>query len=189
MPRKNQIKRSKQEPVISDDPFINEHGRPNKSALKREHVAQQELIENILNIPRSRLSDIALSERLRDELDQARQMKMGGALKRQIRLIVKLADPEEIDGMRNVLDRLNQGKAENVALQHKAERLREKLIEEGPGCDPNLAAALDGDEPGSFNRLLRDACSNVPNNQKLHAYRAIYKVIYRALEEDSIGVS
>lgn len=73
--------------------------KPSKSARKREYIALQKLGESLLTLKPVDLDKIPLDEELRGAIDEARQIKAHGALRRQKQYIGKLMgriDPEPI---------------------------------------------------------------------------------------------
>src|SRR5688572_5488331 len=73
-----------------DNEFIDEYGRPNKSALKRRAQGLQDLGEVLIDLPQTELDALPLPESLRDAVMLARRITQHGGLYRQKQLIGKL---------------------------------------------------------------------------------------------------
>lgn len=115
--------------------------RPSKSQRKREHHELQQLAEALLALPASRLRDLPLAERTREELEAARSMNASGSRNRQIRLIAQLLLGEDLEALR-APPRAQAAQQRAEALRHhRAEELRARLLVAGPAALEGLAAS------------------------------------------------
>jgi len=179
--------KSRNDDACADDPFRNEFGRRNKSALKRQQVALQELVDAAAGMPLSRFRKVPLSERIRDELALLRTMKPGGARQRQIRLIVKRLEADDVAALQQTLDSLHRISAADVALQHRAERLREQLLETHEGGIEVLLAEVEIDDLPALTTMIREAKAEIPGPNAKHAFREIYRTLYASLEAQQLN--
>lgn len=155
---------------------------PSKSQRKREHRALQELAESLLALPESRLRALPLDERAREELRVARGMSPSGARNRQIRLIAQLLEEEDTAAlMRPVAETAARARAE-AALHHRAEQLRELVLEEG---SPALPLALGAEDSARLAALRTEALAPFDAARARHARREIYRVILALLQAQS----
>lgn len=81
--------------------------KPSKSARKREYIALQKLGESLISLKPADLEKIPLPDELRDAVDEARQIKAHGALRRQKQYIGKLMGHVDPEPIRNALKELS----------------------------------------------------------------------------------
>ena len=102
--------------------------RPNKSQLKRDSAALQELGEQLITATPGKVAKCALPEKLLAALAEYRKLPNShGAQKRQLQFIGKLMrhiDPAPIQAR---LDEWNSVSAEQIANMHRIERWRDRL--------------------------------------------------------------
>ena len=110
-----------------------------KTRRKAAMHALQDLGEALVDLePRqlaSLLTDVALPERLRDAVLQARGINARGGRKRQLQYIGRLMRDVDPAPISRWLDALAHGRALDAAQQHALERWRERLLEEPDALD------------------------------------------------------
>jgi ribosomal 50S subunit-associated protein YjgA (DUF615 family) len=115
--------------------------RPSKSQRKRTHHELQQLAEALLALPASRLRDLPLAERTREELEAARGMNASGSRNRQIRLIAQLLLGEDLEALRAPPRAQAAQQLAEALRHHRAEELRARLLLDGPAALEGLAAS------------------------------------------------
>lgn len=148
--------------------------RPSKSRRKREHRELQQLAEDLLALPESRLGTLPLAERTREELRLARHMPASGSRNRQVRLIAQLLLEEDLEALRAPPREQAARERAEAARHHRAERLRERLLTEG-------SAALDASAATPQQRaraaeLLHAALVPSGGPRARHAQRELYRL-------------
>lgn len=121
-------------------------GRPSKSQRKREHAALQELAEALATLPDARVRRLPLGERSREELMLLRRMPAGGARNRQVRLLAQLLLEEDLPALQAEPQAMAEKARRETARHHAAERLRDRLLQEGE-------SALEGHGAAEAERL------------------------------------
>lgn len=111
-----------------------------KSQRKREAHALQDLGERLVQLDREQLARMPLSDELRDAISLARSIRQRGGRKRQMQYIGKLMRSVDAEPIRDALLRIEGRHAEDIARQHRIERWRDRLLEEG---DEAIAALKD----------------------------------------------
>jgi ribosome-associated protein len=148
--------------------------RPSKSQRKREHLELQQLAEALLALPESRLRDLPLAERTREELRVARGMSASGSRNRQIRLIAQLLLGEDVEALR-APPRAQAAQQRAEALRHhRAEELRARLLVAGPAALEGLAASEA--QRARAIELLRAAHAPTGGPRARSAQRELYRL-------------
>ncbi|MCK7579330.1 MAG: DUF615 domain-containing protein [Chromatiales bacterium] len=102
--------------------------RASKSQLKRESAALQDLGEELIAIPRGRLSSFELPSQLLEAVLQAQSITQHGALKRQRKFIGKLLRAMDAEPIRTHLARIRNQNAQAISEQHQIEQWRDRLL-------------------------------------------------------------
>ncbi|MCC5860335.1 MAG: DUF615 domain-containing protein [Gammaproteobacteria bacterium] len=158
--------------------------RPSKSAAKREAEALQALGESLLGLPAGELAALPLPEELREALALARRIQAHGGLRRQRQLIGKLMRRIDAEPIRAALAAREQAHRAIVALDHQAERWRDRLLEEGDAALGEFIAAHPTTEPQALRQLLR-AAARADTARASHARRQLFRELRRLLAADA----
>lgn len=153
--------------------------KPSKSALKRAHAELQALGESLIDFDISVLNELPLEESLRDAIVAAKAMKSRGALRRQKQLIGKRMSGTDVDALRAALD--SRGERERIEKRvfAQAERLRDRLLKEGPTAIDAMPELKDSDDEL---RTLLSAYENARNDRDEKRYRReLFRHIHQAL--------
>ena len=101
--------------------------RPNKTQLKKEMRALNDLGKTLVSLPESSLKKMPLSASLIDALADGRRFTRG-ALQRQLRRIATLLQEENLEAIKLELTRLKQPSRQQTAELHQLENWRDRLI-------------------------------------------------------------
>ena len=105
---------------------------PSKSQLKREMLELQDLGVELVKLPPAQLTTLELPEKLLDAVELARRISSHGAQKRQRQYIGGLlAKLDDVQPIRDLLERLKGADKVSKARFHENERWRARLISEG----------------------------------------------------------
>ena len=150
---------------------------PSKSRRKREHQQLQLLAGSLSALPERQFRKLSLNERTREELLLLRSMSASGARNRQIRLIAKLLEDENVAQLQSPGEALDADKRAATARHHRAERLRERLL----AADNSVFEELERSTPEPVMAQLRELCTlahaQVDGNRSRKAYRDIYRLL------------
>jgi ribosome-associated protein len=158
--------------------------RPSKSQRKREMDALQALGRRLLEINDERLASVALPERLREAVLEARRIRSHEARRRQLQYIGKLMRAVDPAPIRARFAEWDGQSAAATAAHHHAERWRERLIDD--------AAALTEfarECPAADLQQLR-ACVRAVRKERLAGgaprhYRDLFRLVKAALDAGS----
>ncbi|WP_273398332.1 ribosome biogenesis factor YjgA [Actinobacillus porcinus] len=150
-----------------------------KSEIKRDAEELKKLGSKLVELTQANLAKIQLDESLLDAVNLARRSRLE-AKRRQLQFIGKLlrsATEDEINHIRESLDKIENKHNQQQAMLHKLELLRDDLVEQG---DDALAKLLN-DHPEAdrqhLRNLIRSAQKEKAQNKPPKAYRDIYQYL------------
>lgn len=157
-----------------------------KSEIKRDAEELKKLGAKLVELTQANLDKIQLDESLLDAVNLARRSRLE-AKRRQLQFIGKLlrsATEDEINHIRESLDKIENKHNQQQAMLHKLELLRDELVEQG---DDALAKLLN-DHPEAdrqhLRNLIRSAQKEKAQNKPPKAYRDIYQYLKALILQD-----
>jgi ribosome-associated protein len=147
-----------------------------KTQRKREMLALQAIGEELVAVPEDRLADFRLPESLREAIREARQMNQRGARRRQMQYIGRLMRDVDANDIRAQLEASRAGSAREVALMHRAERWRERLLSDSSAVSEFVSAFPDVDIQ-KLRTMLRNARQEAAAEKPPRFYRALFREI------------
>jgi len=162
------------------DPFIGEHGRPNKSALKRHAQDLQDLGEALIALPQPEFDALPLPDRLREAVTLARRITKHGGLYRQKQYIGKLMRKLDAEPIRAALHE-RQLRDRAAARQFQAiERWRNRLLTEPAALDEFISQHPGADRV-DLARLIAQAVAENSAQRPPKAARELFGLIRELL--------
>jgi ribosome-associated protein len=160
--------------------------RPNKSALKRENDALEALGEELIALPKERLSGLDMPPELFEAIKLAQSISSHhGAFKRQRKFIAKLLREMDVSPLREQLERHSNLSARAVHHVHVIERWRDRLLK-GDDHDLNaLMAEYPDAERQKLRQLIRDARKEHQAEAPPRSARSLFKYLRELLAEDA----
>ena len=168
------------DPVEPDEFGPADDQRPSKSALKREVRHLQRLGDALVALRPDRLAELPIEEPLREAIELARRIRARGGLRRQRQLIGKLMRDADGDAIRAALDDEGREHRTDVAVQHAAERWRERMLADDRVLANWLAEFPDTRE--SVESLIVRARSELAAGGPSRAFRDLYRRLRDRLE-------
>ncbi len=158
-----------------------------KSQRKREMHALQALGETLVALPAEQLARLALPETLHEAIMQARSISQRGALRRQLQYVGRLMREVDADQIRNRLQSVQAGTVTDVAMLHRAERWRERLLADDTAMS-EFVAAFPATDVQQLRTLLRNAKREMAAGRPPRAYRELFRNIRDILsgQEDTM---
>jgi len=160
-----------------------------RTDLKRESTELQKLGEALLTLRSDLLARIALSEKFKDAIADAKRITNFEGKRRQMQFIGKLMrqlEPAVLADVRAALDEQANGSAAENLVLHQSEIWRDRLI-----ADDDAASQWIMKNPGTDSQQLRalirqahkDAVPEKPGAAMRHgrAYREIFQLVREAL--------
>ena len=154
-----------------------------KSEIKRDAEELKRLGAELVELSKNSLDKIPLDDDLRAAIELAQKIKKEGR-RRQLQLIGKMLRSREEDPIRQALDKLKNRHNQQVALFHKLEVLRDRLIETGDDAMPDVLALYPNADRQQLRQMIRNAQKEKATNKPPKASRQIFQYL-RELAEAS----
>lgn len=152
--------------------------RPNKSALKRENAALEQLGEELIALPKERLDKLDLSPALLEAVKLAQAIERHhGAFKRQRKFIAKLLRDMDAETIRAQLEQHTQQTARDTRQLHVIERWRDRLL---AGGDHDLNALM-AERPDADRQKLRQLIRDARKEQQAEAPPRSARLLFKFL--------
>lgn len=154
-----------------------------KSEIKRDAEALKDLGAELVDLGKNALDKIPLDVDLRAAIELAQRIKKEGR-RRQLQQIGKMLRQRDPEPIQTALDKLNNRHNQQVALFHKLEQIRDRLIDEG---DDVIAVVLDlypQADRQQLRSLIRNAKKEKATNKPPKSARQIFQYL-RELSEES----
>jgi len=152
-------------------------GRPNKSRLKRESAALQDLGRELVEMRQDALDRLPLSDELREAVELARGIRKGGGRKRQIKFIGKLLRKGEGETIREALEATERSEARQRARFHELENWRDRLIEEGDDALSEFLRNHPDTDVQHLRQLIRNARRERDRGKEPRAARELFRYL------------
>jgi ribosome-associated protein len=107
---------------------------PTKTELKRQAQAVQDLADRLVAAPAELVDALGLPDKLADAVALARRIPGGGALVRQRQFVAKLLRGIDAVPVRAALDARDDAARLEAARFRRAERWRDRLVQDGPAA-------------------------------------------------------
>ena len=131
---------------------------PTKGELKRQAQTLQALGEQLIEAPEELVAGLDLPEKLRDAIELARRITSHGALVRQKLFVGKLMRDVDPDPIRAALASVAETARLATMRFKRAERWRDRLVQEGEAHWPNSSRNSRGRSCG-LSRLVAAAAA------------------------------
>ena len=152
-----------------------------KSEIKRDAEELKRLGAELVDWGKNSLDKIPLDERLRTEIELAQRIKKEGR-RRQLQLIGKLLRSIDVEPIRVALDKLKNRHNQQVALFHKLEMLRDRLIEEGDEAMSDVIALYPDADRQQLRSMIRNAQKEKAGNKPPKSARQIFQYLRELAE-------
>lgn len=167
---------------FQDDDEEDVYRGPSKSQLKREQLELQALGKEMTGLGDEQLKRIGLPEDVLFEIKEFRRMRSFGAQRRQLQLIGKKMRDMDPKAVREAIDRATGESRAAVALLHRCETLRNRMI-----ADDAALTAFISEHPEvdiqALRTLVRGARRERDAAKPPKSARELYKFLHRTLEE------
>ena len=164
-----------------DNCFV--HERPNKSQLKREAQAMQDLAKALLELHEPVWSSLGLSDSVLEELKALKQIHQYGAKKRQLKRVAKLLRKQDVSSVRQMVENAQMRHVDAHARFHKIERWRDRLIS---GTKKDMADFCN-DYPWvdsqALNQLVRNAKQELARGKPPKAAKQLFKWLREVMHQ------
>jgi ribosome-associated protein len=156
--------------------------RPSKTQRKKEVQALQELGEQLVSLSREQLARIDLPDELRDAIEFAHRVTSHEGRRRHLGYIGKLMRRVDADEIRAALGRATGESRAAVALMHRTERWRDRLL-----ADDEALTLFLSEHPDADAQWLRATIRSARREQQQGAAPRHARILYRWLHEHLAG--
>jgi len=154
-----------------------------KSQLKRESHAIQDLGKRLAALPADQLARIPLDEPVREAIALAQRIQnKRSALKRHYQFLGKLLRARDTDPIFEALAEIDNASQHSIQLHHRAERWRDRIIEQGNDAIDALVAEITHADRQKLRQLWRNHRNAKTDAKRIQHSRLIYKEIKQSLD-------
>lgn len=154
-----------------------------KSQLKRESHALQDLGKRLAALTAEQLARIPLDDQLQEAITLARRIQnKRSALKRHYQFIGKLLRARDTDPIVAALAEIDQASQQSIQRHHRAERWRDRIIEQGNDAIEALLEEIEHADRQKLRQLWRNHRNASTDAKRVQHSRLIYKEIKQALD-------
>jgi ribosome-associated protein len=157
---------------------------PSRSQQRREALDVLALATELSALAPGQLARLPVPEHLLPHIAEARRITSHIAHKRQLAFLAKQMrreDDEVLDAIRDGLTAGGEAARQEAALLHRAERWRERLLEEGDGALAELLAECPQADRQQLRQLVRNAIDERNRNKPPRAFRELFKRVRELL--------
>ncbi|WP_168393518.1 ribosome biogenesis factor YjgA [Erwinia amylovora] len=152
-----------------------------KSEIKRDAEELKRLGAELIELGKNSLDKIPLDEDLRNAIELAQKIKKE-ARRRQLQLIGKMLRSRDEEPIRIALDKLKNRHNQQVALFHKLEMVRDRLVEQGDDAVAEVLALYPDADRQQLRAMIRNAQKEKAGNKPPKAYRQIFQYLRELAE-------
>lgn len=152
-----------------------------KSEIKRDAEELKRLGAELTELGKNSLDKIPLDDDLRAAIELAQKIKKEGR-RRQMQLIGKMLRSRDEEPIRLALDKLKNRHNQQVALFHKLEALRDRLVEQGDEAVPEVLNLYPDADRQQLRSMIRNAQKEKADNKPPKAYRQIFQYLRELAE-------
>ncbi|MFR0654376.1 ribosome biogenesis factor YjgA [Pantoea sp. SIMBA_079] len=152
-----------------------------KSEIKRDAEELKRLGAELVDLGKNSLNKIPLDEDLRNAIELAQRIKKEGR-RRQLQLIGKMLRQRDEDPIRQALDKLKNRHNQQVALFHKLEHLRDRLIDQGDDAMTEVITLYPQADRQQLRSMIRNAQKEKAANKTPKAARQIFQYLRELAE-------
>lgn len=150
-----------------------------KSQRKREHLATQQFIKTLIELPRKQLTQLPLPAHIIEEVVAAGKLTKS-ALKRQVGFIAKRIEDQEVQAAQRALIQLQAPHKASVAQFHQHEQWRDELLDVNNQNKNNLIEELVSQHNADrqkLRQLMRNAAKESNKDQSPKSARALFQYL------------
>jgi ribosome-associated protein len=151
-----------------------EEQEKSKSQIKREFAELQKLGEQLVALKPSQIPAFSFNQIILDALDEYARIKSRVAQQRHIRRIGKLLADEDVEVIRDNLERLSSNHPEERRRVKLLEEWREKLISDGDSALNELANSCADIDRHYLRQLIRAAQKERASDKTPSAAKKIF---------------
>lgn len=153
---------------------------PSRSQQRREALDVLALAETLVALGNAQLAKLPVPDHLRPHIADAQRITSHIAHKRQMAFLAKQMrreDDEVLDAIRDALDAGGEAARQETALLHRAERWRDRLLDEGDAALAELLEAFPQADRQQLRQLARNALEERKRDKPPRAFRELFREV------------
>lgn len=161
-----------------------------RSQNRREALEILALGEQLVDLTPAQLARLPIPEDLLGHIEYSKRITSHGARKRQLAFLAKQMRREEdatLEAIRDALSANSETSRREVAIMHRIERWRERLLDEGDSALGELLEEYPQADRQQLRTLVRNAQAEKARNKPPRAYREIYQVLRGLMLPAQVG--
>ena len=168
---------------MENEAQFDENETPSKTQLKRESHAIRDLGKRLVALPSEQLARIPLDEQVLEAIALAQRIQnKRSALKRHYQFLGKLLRARDIGPVFNALAEIDNASQQSIQLHHRAERWRDRVIEQGNDAIDALVTEITHADRQKLRQLWRNHQNAQTDAKRIQHSRLIYKEIKHSLD-------
>jgi len=156
-----------------------------RSQQRREALDVLALAQRLVALSPAQLAKLPVPDDLHPHIAETRRITSHIAHKRQLAFLAKQMrreDDDVLDAIRDALDAGGEAARQETALLHRAERWRERLLEEGDAALAELIETHPAADRQQLRQLVRNTLDERRRNKPPHAFRELFRAVKELLE-------
>ena len=167
---------------MENEAQFDENETVSRTQLKRESHAIQDLGKRLAALPAEHLARIPLDEPVREAIALAHRIQnKRSALKRHYQFLGKLLRARNTQPIFDALAEIDNASQQSIQLHHRAERWRDRVIEQGNDAIDALVAEITQADRRKLRQLWRNHQHAQTDAKRIQHSRLIYKEIKQSL--------
>lgn len=163
---------------------------PSRSQQRREALEVLALGEQLVALSPAQLEKLPIPEGLAAHIADTRRITSHIARKRQLAFLAKQMrreDDEVLEAIRDALDASSETSRREVAVMHRIEAWRERLLADGDSALAELLDEYPQADRQQLRQLLRNARDERAKNKPPRAFREIFQLLRGLMLETEQG--
>ena len=154
-----------------------------KTQLKRESHAIQDLGKRLAALSTDQLARIPLDTPVLEAIDLAHQIQnKRSALKRHYQYLGKLLRARDTEAIIAALDEIDNESRNSIQKHHRAERWRDRIVEQGTDAIEELITEASNVERQKLRQLWRNHHHATTDAKRIQHARLLYREIFQSLD-------
>lgn len=155
-----------------------------RSQQRREALDVLALGTRLVGLTATQLEKLPIPDALREHIRDTQRITSHIARKRQLAFLAKQMrreDDEALDAIRDALEAGGEASRREVALMHRIEHWRTKLLDEGDAAMTEFVALHPAADAQQLRTLVRNTAEERKRNKPPRAFRELYQVVREAM--------
>lgn len=160
---------------------------PSRSQQRRDALDVLALAEKLATLSDAQLGRLPIPDDLLPHIVETRRITAHVARKRQTAFLAKQMRREEdeaLDAIRDALDAGGEAAKRETARMHRAETLRERLLDGGDAALGELLDEYPNADRQQLRQLVRNALDERAKNKPPRAFRELYRALHTLLGDE-----